>query len=59
MGNNNNNNLIPNNNKKNKINFSQIKKNTTCSLFEVENFLCNFRKCSKVIKLCKIFRNIK
>lgn len=55
----NNKNFIQENNKKNKFNFSQIKKNTTCSLFEVEHFLCNLRKCSRYIKLYDIFKHTK
>ena len=53
------NNLIPENNKKNKANFSQLKKNTVCSLFEVEHFLCDFKKCSRYIKLFNILKNTK
>ena len=41
---------------KNKINFAQKKENTICSLFEVEHFLCNFKKTIKCIKLYKILK---
>lgn len=47
----NNNNLI-----KNKFNFKQKKENTICSLYEVENFLCNFKNFVKSIKLYKILK---
>lgn len=42
--------------KKKKINFSQKKENTIKSLNDVEYFLNNFKKLSKVIKLYKIIK---
>lgn len=37
-------------------NFVQKKENAICSLYEVENFLCNFSKFIKAIKIYNIFR---
>lgn len=53
-----NNNLIENNKniKNNKIDFRKKKDNTVCSLFEVEHFLCNFKKLINTIKLYKILK---
>lgn len=42
--------------KENKIDFIQKKDNTIHSLFEVEHFLCNFKKMLNTIKLYKILR---
>ena len=49
-----NNKLVENN--KNKINFVQKKDNTIHSLFEVEHFLCSFKKALNTIKLYKILK---
>ncbi len=43
-------------NKKEKFNFKEKKENTVHSLFEVENFLCDFQKICKGIKLYGILR---
>ena len=40
--------------KRKKISFSALKKDTICSLNEVEHFLCNFQNICKYIKLYKI-----
>ena len=37
-------------------NFNQKKENTICSLYEVENFLCNFKNFTKYIKLYNILK---
>lgn len=51
------NNLLQNKISKSKeFNFAQKKENTISSLFEVEQFLCNFKNICKCIKLFKIFR---
>lgn len=42
--------------KENKIDFIQRKDNTIHSLFEVEHFLCHFKKMLNTIKLYKILR---
>ena len=42
--------------KKKKIDFKALKKDTICSLHEVEHFLCNFQNISKYIKLFKILK---
>ncbi len=42
--------------KGNKIDFIQKKDNTIHSLFEVEHFLCDFKKVLNTIKLYKILR---
>lgn len=39
-----------------KIDFVKRKENTICSLFEVENFLCNCKKFINTIKLYKILK---
>lgn len=39
-----------------KIDFAEKKKKTVNSLFEVEHFLCDFRKLIKAVKLYKILR---
>lgn len=44
------------NNNKDKFCFQNKKENTIGSLYEVEHFLCNFRKIIKGIKLYNIFR---
>ena len=41
---------------KKKINFKLIKKNTICSLNEVEYFLCDFSRFCKYIKLYKFLK---
>lgn len=53
-----NNNLvnIKKNKKEKKIDFIKKKNNTICSLFEVEHFLCDFKKLINTIKLYKILR---
>ena len=57
MENNFNNKLIKQNTKKeNKIDFIQRKDNTINSLFEVEHFLCNFKRLINTIKLYKILK---
>lgn len=43
--------------KEKKINFIQKKDNTIHSLFEVEHFLCDFKKLINTIKLYKIIRH--
>ena len=48
--------LIENNNKKNKNNFTQKKENAIHSLFEVEHFLCDFKKLVNTIKLYKLLK---
>ena len=50
-------NKLPQNNKikkEKKIDFIQKKDNTIHSLFEVEHFLCNFKKLINTIKLYKL-----
>lgn len=42
--------------KEKKIDFIKKKNNTICSLFEVEHFLCDFKKLINTIKLYKILR---
>lgn len=42
--------------KEKKIDFNQKKDNTIHSLFEVEHFLCDFKKIVNTIKLYKILR---
>lgn len=42
--------------KEKKIDFISKKDNTINSLFEVEHFLCNFKKLINTIKLYKILR---
>lgn len=42
--------------KENKIDFIQKKDNTIHSLFEVEHFLCDFKKLINTIKLYKILK---
>ncbi len=42
--------------KKKKIDFIQKKDNTIHSLFQVEHFLCDFKKIINTIKLYKILR---
>ena len=42
--------------KENKFNFIQKKDNTIHSLFEVEHFLCDFKKILNTIKLYKILK---
>lgn len=39
-----------------KIDFSKKKENTICSLFEVENFLCDFKRLINTIKLYHILK---
>lgn len=38
------------------FNFKNKKESIVCSLFEVENFLCNFKKIFNGIKLYKILK---
>ncbi len=47
---------IKKNKKEKKIDFIKKKDNTICSLFEVEHFLCDFKKLINTIKLYKILR---
>ena len=47
---------IKKNIKEKKIDFIKKKDNTICSLFEVEHFLCDFKKLINTIKLYKILR---
>lgn len=47
---------IKKNKKEKKIDFIKKKNNTICSLFEVEHFLCDFKKLINTIKLYKILR---
>ena len=42
--------------KNNKIDFAKKKENTVCSLFEVEHFLCDFKRLLNTIKLYKILK---
>lgn len=42
--------------KKDKFDFKKKKENTVRSLFEVENFLCNFKNIAKGLKLYHILR---
>lgn len=42
--------------KKKKINFAEKKENTISSLFEVEHFLCNFKKLINTVKLYHILK---
>lgn len=58
MDNKKNNRLIEKNKikKENKIDFLKKKDNTIHSLFEVEHFLCDFKKIINTIKLYKILR---
>lgn len=42
--------------KENKIDFAKKKENTIHSLFEVEHFLCDFKKLFNTIKLYKILK---
>lgn len=42
--------------KENKFNFIQKKDNTIHSLFEVEHFLCDFKKILNTIRLYKILK---
>lgn len=42
--------------KGNKIDFAKKKDNTIHSLFEVEHFLCDFKKLINTIKLYKILK---
>ena len=39
-----------------KIDFAKKKENTICSLFEVEHFLCDFKKIINTIKLYHILK---
>lgn len=48
------NNILPSKSKK--IDFKNKKENTISSLFEVENFLTNFKKIFKYIKLYKFLK---
>ncbi len=41
---------------KTSFNFAQKKENTICSLYEVENFLCNFTKALKCYKFFCFFK---
>ena len=47
---------IKKNKKEKKIDFIKKKNNTICSLFEVEHFLCDFKKLINTNKLYKILR---
>ncbi len=56
-------NIIPNSNyrmssnvKKNKDNFKKYKDNSIRSLYEIENFLCNFCNLKKFIKFYNFFK---
>ena len=42
--------------KDSKIHFHEKKENTIRSLFEVENFLCNFKTACKFFKFFKLFK---
>ena len=42
--------------KKEKFNLKEKKENVICSLFEIENFLCNIKKICNGIKLYKILK---
>ncbi len=41
---------------KSNFNFIQKKENTLCSLYQVENFLCQFSKALKCFKLYDFFK---
>lgn len=45
-----------NNKKENKFNFKKKKENTLASLYEVENFLFNYKNFIKYLKLYKIIK---
>ncbi len=45
------------NNNCNQCNLAKRKENTLCSLQQVENFLCNFTKFIKTIKIYNFFKN--
>lgn len=47
---------IKKNKKEKKLDFIKKKNNTIYSLFEVEHFLCDFKKLINTIKLYKILR---
>ena len=47
------NNLIPN---KKKYSFKELKNNATCSLFEVEKFLCSLKKTCSYYNLYKLIK---
>ena len=53
----NNNLFCSKNNCKNKFNFNRKKENTLTSLYDVENFLYNYKNFIKYVKLYKLFRN--
>lgn len=38
------------------FNFNQKKENTLCSLYQVENFLCQFSKALKCFKIYGLFK---
>lgn len=40
----------------NSFNFCQKKENTLCSLYEIENFLCNFNKALKCFNIYRRFK---
>lgn len=40
----------------NQFNFHTKKENTLCSLYEVENFLCNFTKALKCLNIYCLFK---
>lgn len=44
---------------KNKKSKNKFIKNTVCSLYEVENFLCNYNKFSDILKIFKIVKRQK
>lgn len=44
------------NNQNSKFNFNQKKENTLCSLYQVENFLCQFSKALKCFKFYEFFK---
>ncbi len=43
--------------KKDKFDFKKKKENTLSSLYEVENFLFNYKHFAKYVKLYKLFKN--
>ena len=45
------------NNNNSKFNFKKKKENTLASLYEVENFLFNYKNFIRYVKLYKLFKN--
>ncbi len=47
----------PQNKKNSKFDFKKKKENTLASLYEVENFLFNYKNFIRYVKLYKLFKN--